>query len=126
MEQAYEEILDRYKDPQNQGTIDNPDISIKDSNPLCGDEIEIHAKLDDHIIQDIKFTSIGCAISKASLDMLLDYVINKNVNEVLEISNEEMLGLLGISVSPMRLKCALLGLVALKKGIKEFKNDIRN
>jgi len=123
---AYEEIMERYKEPINQGTIENPNLKFKDSNPLCGDEIEIQASIENNQIKNIKFTSIGCVISKASVDILSDHVNNKNIDEVSNITNDEMLELLGISVTPMRLKCALLGLIILKKGIKEYKNDTRN
>lgn len=123
MDIVYEELLERSKNPTNLGSMSNPDIHIKDSNPLCGDKIEIFVKLENNKIKDIKFKGIGCTINKASTDILLDNLKEKNVNEIKTMKNEELLNLIGFTPSPMRLKCALLGLIALKKGIKGIEND---
>ena len=126
MESIYEEILERSKSPTNFGELKNPDLHIEDINPLCGDKIEIFAKIENSKIKEIKFKGAGCAINKASTDILLDTLKEKNIKEIKNITNEDFLDLLGIKVSPMRLKCALLGLVAIKKGISDLENDIRN
>ena len=121
MNPAYEMILDRNRSPINSGILEQPAIHIKDTNPLCGDEIELFVNIENNEIQEMKFLLKGCSISRASTDILCEYVIGKNVNEVVRIQNEEMTSLLGIEVSAMRLKCALLGLTALKKAMKEWK-----
>ena len=126
MQSEYEEILYRYKNPNNFGRIENPDAHFKDSNPLCGDEVEVFLRIENNTIEDMKFIGAGCSISKASTDILADYLIGKEVEEVLEISNNEVLNLININISPMRLKCALLGLVTVKKSIEEWKNDTNN
>ncbi len=59
-----ETILDHYRNPRNKGRLSNQDVSIQDSNPLCGDEIEIHLKVEADMIKDIKFEGRGCAISQ--------------------------------------------------------------
>jgi nitrogen fixation NifU-like protein len=77
-EDIYRElILDHYRNPRNKGKIENANVSIQDSNPLCGDEIQIQLKIDDGIIKDIKFDGRGCAISQASASMLTEMVIDK-------------------------------------------------
>ena len=128
MNHAYEMILDRNRSPANSGTLEQPTIHMEDSNPLCGDEIELFVYIESNEIHEMKFLSKGCSISRASTDLLCEYVTGKKIGEILGISNEEMIGLLGIEVSAMRLKCALLGLITLKKGIREWKkeHDIRN
>ena len=81
-----ETILDHYRNPRNKGRMTNPDVSIHDSNPLCGDEIDIHLKIEASIIKDIKFEGRGCAISQASASMLTEMVINKPLVSVTNLS----------------------------------------
>jgi len=118
-----ENILDHYKNPHNKGEIDNPDIKFTENNPLCGDVITINLKINDHKVEDIKFSGFGCAISQAATSMLTDEVIGKSIEEVKNIKREAIVDLLGIDVGPVRTKCAVLGLVAIKEGIKEFENN---
>ncbi len=117
-----ENILDHYKHPHNHGSIGNADIRHTESNPLCGDVITITLKLADHKIKDARFVGSGCAISQASASMLTDEVKGKTLEEVRHIGREFVANLLGIEVGPVRTKCAVLSLVAIKEGIKEFEN----
>jgi len=115
-----ENILDHYKNPHNKGTIDDAEIKFTENNPLCGDVITINLKLNDHKVEDIKFSGRGCAISQSATSMLTDEIKGKTLEEVEKISREKIVDLLGIDVGPVRTKCAVLGLVALKNGIKEY------
>jgi len=117
-----ENILDHYKNPHNKGEIENPEIKFTENNPLCGDVITINLKLNDHKVDDIKFSGVGCAISQAATSMITDEVIGKTMEEVKNMNREDVINLLGIEVGPVRTKCAVLGLVAIKNGIKEFEN----
>ena len=117
-----ENILDHYKNPHNKGEIENADIKFTENNPLCGDVITINLKLNDHKVDDVKFSGLGCAISQAATSMLTDEVIGKTLEDVKNIKREDVVNLLGIDVGPVRTKCAVLGLVAIKEGIKEFEN----
>ncbi|MBI2107336.1 iron-sulfur cluster assembly scaffold protein [Candidatus Woesearchaeota archaeon] len=112
-----EELLDHYKNPRNFGTLSNPDIEFSDTNPLCGDEVKVTAKIINGKIQEIKFDSRGCAISVAAASKLSELLKNKSLSEIKKMDNKEVLELLGVPISPMRLKCALLSLRALQKGI---------
>jgi len=112
-----EELLDHYKNPRNQGALKNFDIKFHDTNPLCGDELTITVKIKDNRIQDVKFDSRGCAISVASSSKLSEQLKNKTLQEVIKLDNKFVLDLIAVPISPMRLKCALLSLKALKKGI---------
>ena len=120
-EQMYaESILDYYRNPRNKGNLENPDISSKDVNPMCGDIVEINANVNDDYIKEIKFNGKGCVISQASASLLTESVLNKNIKEIRNISKEDIFEILGISISPMRLKCALLPLKVLKLGLYKY------
>lgn len=119
MSSVYSEIiLDYYRHPRNKGTLDHPHIKAKDSNPLCGDIIEMQLEIDGHdSVKDVRFNGQGCAISQASASMLTELVKGKNLSEVRAISKEDILSLIGGQLSAVRLKCALLSLKVLKTGV---------
>lgn len=112
-----EHILDHYKNPRNHGSIENWDAQYTDCNPLCGDEITIQVKTGNGKIQDIKFNGEGCCISQAATSMLTELVIGKTVEEAKQMQDKEILKELGVELAPSRMKCALLGMKALKKAI---------
>lgn len=124
-EDIYREIiLDHYRNPRNKGSLPNADISIHDSNPLCGDEIDIHLKVEEDMIKDIKFEGRGCAISQASASMLTEQVLNKPLNAVKDIAKEDILENIGLmNLGPARIKCALLSLKVLKLGMVRYYAD---
>ena len=103
-----EEILERYKDPVNKGAIKNADREAHETNPLCGDSLDIYLKIENRAISEAKFNGYGCAISQASADILLDIVKGKDLESVKTITKDSFIKTLGISLSPARLKCALL------------------
>ncbi len=115
-----ENILEHYKNPENFGVLLKSTIQSKESNPLCGDEIQIELKLEKNKIKESKFIGKGCAISQASADLLIDHIKNKKLNEVKKITKDKIIDLLGIKLTPTRLKCALLSLSTLQKGIQEY------
>ncbi len=117
MEDLYRDnIIDHYQNPRNYGTLDQPDISYEDSNPVCGDEIRIDLKIDQGRVVDARFHGHGCSISQASASMLTEEIIGKTLDEVKRIDKQYLLDLLGIPLGPVRLKCALLSLKVLKAG----------
>ena len=119
-----ENILDHYKHPHNLGQIENADISSTENNPLCGDVISINLKLNNHKIEDIKFVGKGCAISQSAVSMLTDEIKGKTFEEIKNFKAEDIMNMLGIEIGPVRTKCAVLGLVAIKNGIKEYENKV--
>ncbi|MGQ0795224.1 MAG: Fe-S cluster assembly sulfur transfer protein SufU [Nitrosopumilaceae archaeon] len=120
-------ILDYYRNPRNFGKIDNPDISKRDSNPLCGDELEMHINLKDNKVSDVKFTGKGCAISQASASMLTELIMGKDFDYVKKLTKEDILENLGLpDLGPARIKCALLSLKVLKYGIYSYVSEKLN
>ena len=122
-----ENIIDHYKNPHNHGTIENADVKFTENNPLCGVVVTVTLKLNDRKVEDIKFIGQGCAISRAAISMLSDEIKGKPIEEVKKVSREDVVDMLGIEIGPVRTKCAVLGLVAVKECIKEFENgEIQN
>ena len=117
MEDLYRDnIIDHYQNPRNYGTLEHPDISYEDSNPVCGDEIRMDLKTQDGRVVEARFQGHGCSISQASASMLTEDIIGKTLEEVKQIDKQYLLDLLGIPLGPVRLKCALLSLKVLKAG----------
>lgn len=118
MDDLYREvILDHYKNPRNRGTLDPRDFSFEDENPLCGDRLRVDVQLDaERRVQAAAFSGRGCAISQASADMLTEAIVGKSLDEVKQLTKDDVLDLLGIELGPVRLKCALLSLKVLKAG----------
>lgn len=111
-------ILDHFQNPHHHGRLEHANLSGRDSNPLCGDQIQLDIQTDkDGTIVDVGFTGQGCAISQASASMLTDLLIGKSLFEAIQISNDDIYAMLNVPVSPARVKCALLGLATLKKTI---------
>lgn len=111
-------IIDLYKNPLNKGKLENPTHENFRKNPLCGDEIEIQLKIEDNKISDIKFSGNGCAVSQASASLLTDKIKNMNIKEIKNLNKDYILNLLGIPISPGRLKCALLSLETLQGALE--------
>jgi nitrogen fixation protein NifU and related proteins len=124
MEDLYREvILDHYKNPRGHGVIEDADAEAEGQNPLCGDEVAIYVAFgeDGETIDEVKFSGRGCAISQAATSMLMEMVQGRTANEVGELSKEELLEEIGIPLTPIRLKCALLGLGVLKVALHRAK-----
>jgi nitrogen fixation NifU-like protein len=117
-EMMYQEnILDHYKSPRNFGRLAGATVHHHEHNPLCGDEIEMFLVIKDNKIADVMFNGHGCAISQASASMLTEQIKGKSIEELKKITKESILEMLGIPISPVRLKCALLSLDTLKNSI---------
>ncbi len=112
-------ILDYYRNPRNFGKLEKFEIESHDTNPLCGDEVDIQIKVGEgQKIEEIRFTGKGCAISQASTSMLTELAKGKPLTWAKELSKEDIFKLLGTSdLGPSRIKCALLGMKVLKTGV---------
>jgi len=110
-------ILDHYQNPRNWGTLEKPDVTAEDSNPLCGDRIHVDLLVKDGRVEKVRFSGQGCSISRAAASMLSEAVEGKTLEEVRRLGREDVLEMLGIELGPVRLKCALLALKTLKLGV---------
>ena len=123
-DQLYREvILDHYKNPRGHGVIEGADAEAEGMNPLCGDEVSIYVAFadDGETIDEVKFSGRGCAISQAATSMLMEMVQGKTATEVGTLDKEELLEEIGIPLTPIRLKCAMLGLTTLKVALHKAK-----
>lgn len=113
-----EEILEHYTHPHNYGTLEHAHISHEEDNPLCGDRVRFDIELEDdgQTVKKVRFSGVGCAISKASASMLTDMMLGKTLDEIRTLTKEDVLDELGIELGPVRLKCALLPLKVVKVG----------
>ncbi|KKQ76418.1 MAG: SUF system FeS assembly protein, NifU family [Parcubacteria group bacterium GW2011_GWC1_38_6] len=125
MKHPYKEsILDHYKHPHNYGLILKPDFKAKEENVFCGDSIEISLKISKGKINDARFRGSGCVISQAAASVLTDHIKQKSVSKVENISINALVKLLGTDLSPTRMKCAEISLIALKKALKLINTSI--
>jgi nitrogen fixation NifU-like protein len=123
-EQMYREvILDHYKNPRGHGTLDPADATAEGQNPLCGDEVSIYVAFaeDGETIDEVKFSGRGCAISQAATSMLTEMAKGRTATEMATLDKQELLDEIGIELTPMRLKCAVLGLTTLKVALHKAK-----
>lgn len=114
-----EELLEHYRNPQNFGELPHCTVSSKQSNPFCGDDVEIFITLEKDKIINIGFVGTGCAISMAGASMLTEFAKGKTKKELTTFGENDMLALLGVEVSETRKKCALLAFSVLKDCIKQ-------
>jgi nitrogen fixation protein NifU and related proteins len=123
-DQLYREvILDHYKNPRGHGVLEDADARAEGQNPLCGDEVTISVKFGDDgdTIDEVRFEGRGCAISQAATSMLMEMVTGRKASEVATLPKEELLEEVGIPLTPVRLKCAILGLGVLKVALHRAK-----
>ena len=117
-------IIDEAKNPQNEGNLENADISQHDSNPMCGDSITLHMNIKDNSIDDIKWSGKGCTICTACTSVLTQMIKGKELDFAKNMQKETILSELGlehlIQQSPIRIKCALLSLKVLKLGLYSY------
>ncbi len=139
LDDLYQEIiLEHYKKPKNQGTVEAPNVQVEGRNPFCGDEIKLTMKVVDGLVQDVKFTGSGCAISQSSASVMTESIKGKTVEEVKALLKEfgqlvrgeehrhdhiedtdELSAFQGVSAYPTRVKCAMLAWNALSQGIEK-------
>ncbi len=115
-----EKILDHYKNPRNAGVLQDADCAAHLDNPLCGDSVDVFAKLRDNRIEEVRFKGEGCAISIAAASMLSEKVKGMSAASVAELRDTDIIALLGIPLTTSRIKCGTLGLDALQSALKKY------
>ena len=117
-------IVDYSRNPINYGKIEDHDVTFHDSNPLCGDSIDIDMKIEDNKVTDIKFHGRGCAICMACSSVLTEITKGKNLDDVQHIEKNDVLSELGLEhLQAVRIKCALLSLKVLKSALYTYLGD---
>jgi nitrogen fixation NifU-like protein len=117
----HEMIIDYSRNPLNFGKLENPDVTYHDSNPLCGDSIDIDLKIKEDKISDIKFHGKGCAICMACTSVLTELTKGKDIDDVKKINKNDILSELGLEhLQAVRIKCALLSLKVLKYALYSY------
>jgi nitrogen fixation NifU-like protein len=106
-------ILEHYRRPHNFGVLDGATLTQEGANPLCGDRITLQLRVRNGVIDGVGFTGRGCAISQASASLLTDEVKGKQVDAANAMAPDDVLEMLGIEISPARMKCAMLSLETL-------------
>jgi nitrogen fixation NifU-like protein len=111
-------LLDHFRHPRNYGSLDAPDISNEQFNPLCGDRIRIELRLNESIVNEARFKGDGCAISTAAASLLTEMILGKDIEELTSMSDVQLISALESDIQPARLQCALLPLQALREGLR--------
>ena len=118
----YQEILmDHYRNPRNNGIIDRPDFSADQRNSSCGDEVICTGTFKNNILVGVAFQGKGCVISQATASLLSEKVKGMLLDDILALAQDDLIAMLGMQLGPVRLLCALLSLVALQNGVREYK-----
>ncbi|MFC7044171.1 iron-sulfur cluster assembly scaffold protein [Halobacteriaceae archaeon GCM10025711] len=114
-----QQILDHYKNPRNYGHLDEATFEHEGQNPSCGDEFSFEVKLadDGETIEAVAFTGDGCAISQASASMLSERLPGMSIDDVRALDRDDVLEMLGVEVTPMRIKCAVLSEKVVQDGL---------
>ena len=113
-------ILAHYKNPRHQGRLAQPTVTAQVKNPYCGDVIDLSLRLDAQgRVAEVAFTGQGCAISQAAMSLLSEELAGLSRGELLALARDDIFALLGIQIGPGRIKCALLGLLALRKALNQ-------
>ncbi|MDS0297346.1 SUF system NifU family Fe-S cluster assembly protein [Halogeometricum sp. S1BR25-6] len=121
-----QQILDHYKNPRNKGEMEEPTFSHTGENPSCGDTITMQVKLEDdeETIEFVAFTGDGCAISQASASMLSERLQGTTLSELEEMDTDDVTEMLGVDISPMRIKCAVLARQVTQDGAAIYEGDV--
>lgn len=113
-------LLDHFRRPRNYGSLDAPDVSNEQFNPLCGDRIRLELKLEEARVVDVRFKGDACAICTAAASLLTELVLNEPIENLANIPDARLISALESDIQPARLQCALLPLHALREGLQNY------
>lgn len=114
-------LLKHYHSPVNIGTLENYNFISELTNFSCSDKIIFQAQIESDVFKKIAFNGQGCILSQATASILTEYILDKDLKFVEDITQETILKLIQVDLGPMRLKCAMLSLEAIKLGIRQYK-----
>ncbi len=111
-------ILDHYRNPRCHGSLESPTHQANALNASCGDKLKMDIMVKNDMIEAVRFSGVGCAISQASASILTEYVTGMSVAKAFGLEPNDILSLLGVTLSPSRIKCGLLSLETLQKTLR--------
>jgi nitrogen fixation protein NifU and related proteins len=117
-------LLDHFRHPRNYGSLDNPDISNEQFNPLCGDRIRLELKFSHSTVNEARFKGDACAICTAAASLLTKLVLGKDIEQLAAVPDSQLLAALESDLPPARLQCALLPLLALRAGLRDYQSAL--
>ena len=117
-------LLNHFRHPRNYGSLDTPDISNEQFNPLCGDRIRLELKFAQSKVSEVRFKGDACAISTAATSLLTELVLGKDVEQLANIPDQQLISALESHIPPARVQCALLALQALREGLKDYQSEL--
>ncbi len=112
-------VMDHFRNPRNVGSIDNPDGVGQVGNPKCGDIMKIYLKINDEVIEDVKFETFGCGSAIASSSMATELIKGKNINDAVELTNKAVIEALG-GLPPVKVHCSVLAEQAVKAALYDY------
>ena len=115
-----ERIIDHYRDPRNQGVLEDADCSGQEDNPVCGDTVRVDVRLEDGRVTAARFSGRGCVLCLAAASLLTEEIQGKTVAELQGLRDEHVFEMLGFRPGPVRAKCGLLPLRALQAGLGQL------
>jgi len=116
---AQENVIDRAKNPRFAGRLEPPSLSADGANQSCGDEVHMEIAIQDGVMTQIRHQVRGCTVCAASADLLTEWGEGKSEKELQKLTPQEVQEMLGISLSPIRLKCALLPLETIREALSQ-------
>lgn len=117
-------LLDHFRHPRNYGSLDSPDISNEQFNPLCGDRIRLELKFVESTVNEARFKGDACAICRAAASLLTELILGQDRDQLANISDSRLISALESDIQPARVQCALLPLVALRAGLKDYESAL--
>ncbi|HBV95737.1 MAG: nitrogen fixation protein NifU [Peptococcaceae bacterium BICA1-7] len=115
-----EKVMDHFENPRNVGEIQDADGVGQVGNPTCGDIMKIYLKINEGVIEDVKFKTFGCGAAIATSSMVTEMVKGKTLDEALKISNKMVAEALG-GLPPKKMHCSNLAADALHSAIEDYK-----
>jgi nitrogen fixation NifU-like protein len=115
-----EKVLEHFRNPRNVGELENPDGIGVEGNPVCGDLMEIHIRVEDDRITDIKFKTFGCGSAIATSSMVTELAKGKTLDEALQITRQTVADELD-GLPKQKMHCSNLAADALHKAIEDYR-----